>query len=208
MVGSYLPLRDLKRASQIPLFQPPTPPFRFIFPPFSSKSRKKTPFSLIFSSFHFVLSFKKCKIAFDSRGQELRYRKRIPPLTHTQRMATHAEPTEVEYLREAGERVGRRESRHIKKASSSVLSLTLGNLANYQRLSQGRGNKDVLGMCLYASLSRQPQCLLWSVQCKGVQYSYRRGLSALLVQLNRAMQEPPSVGRAPEEFPRFLFMPK
>ena len=44
-------------------------------------------------------------------------------------------------------------------------------------------------------------------QAEGLLYSYRRGLSALLVQQYRAMQEPPSVGRATERFPRFLFMP-
>ena len=44
-----------------------------------------------------------------------------------------------------------RRSRHIKKASSSVLSLASKNLANSRCDSKSKATVDVLGMCLYAS---------------------------------------------------------
>ena len=67
---------------------------------------------------------------------------------------------------------------------------------------------DVLGMCIYASpLPTAIQISLLALCWEGSVIFISAWALALLVQQYRAMQEPPSVGRATERFPRFFFMP-
>jgi len=112
-----------------------------------------------------------------------------------QQIPVHAEPCEAIPSIKAGIGWDEQESRHFKKASSCVLSLTLGNLASYQMiLSRARQQRCPRDVFIRIPLPMFTQYLCDSIKVLGLLYSYRRGLSALLVQQYRAMQEPPGVG--------------
>ena len=68
----------------------------------------------------------------------------------------------------------------IKKASSSVLSLTSKNLAKFRCSSKNKAMWMSSG-CVYTHPLVDITLILFMFMCRGVLYSYRRGLSALLV---------------------------
>ena len=161
---------------------------------------------LIFSLFSFVISRNWFKLASDSRGHDwfctdglVRYR------TQGQWLPTPSWRRLYNLLK-AGIGWEMRESRHTKRRLQASCLWHLEILQITNRYCQGRGNKDVLGMC-FIRIPFQVATIYYMycvVTLTGVAIFISAWASALLVQQYRAMQEPPSVGRAPKSSHAFL----
>ncbi len=89
----------------------------------------------------------------------------------------------------------------MMKGVTDALVLTVGNLAN-STVDQKQSNKDAPMVYLHTSLSCVPRKGYVSFGCI---YTHV-GFSALLVPIDWAMREPPTVGRATVQNPHLLFL--
>ena len=128
----------------------------------------------------------------------------------SQQKTVHAEPCEAMPLQQGGHWVGENRSHDILKKGvfKRLVFDTWKSCKLPNDIVKDEATVDVLGMCIYASpLPTAIQISLLALCWEGSVIFISAWALALLVQQYRAMQEPPSVGRATERFPRFFFMP-